>query len=64
MNPAPDSPEAQAALVHIDAAKMRGSAVALLDAIGLDKTLGEIEMLKGHVIEQARRRGMAQGWSR
>lgn len=64
MKPAHDTDEAQAAAIHLDAARMRGCADALLDSIGLDATLGEIELLKQHVVERAHRRGIAKGWSR
>lgn len=65
MNPArADTEEIKAAAIHLDAARMRGCADALLDSIGLDRTLGEIELLKSHVVERAHRRGIAKGWSR
>ena len=62
--PAPETEEIKAAAIHLDAARMRGCADALLDSIGLDRTLGEIELLKSHVVERAHRRGIAKGWSR
>lgn len=65
MTPAPqEQAEARASLIHIDAAKMRGSAEALFDALGLDKTLAEIELLRTHIVERAHRRGKGEGWSR
>ena len=64
MNPALDTEETRAAMIHLDAVKWRAAAEALLDSIGLDRTLGEIELLKQHVVERAHRRGIAKGWSR
>lgn len=56
--------EAQAAMVHLDAVKLRSAAEALFDAMGLDKTLAEIRLLEVHIVERAHRRGKGEGWSR
>jgi len=56
--------ELQAAMVHLDAVKLRAAAEALFDAIGLDKALAEIEMARRHIVERAVRRGKGDGWVR
>lgn len=65
MTPAPqEQAEVQAAMIHLDAARLRAAAESLLDGLGLDKALAELDLAKVHIVERAHRKGAGEGWSR